>query len=583
MARLLLNRLPDLPSEGVIRDIHLVKSAAGLLLRRIGQIIGGALAPQVWSMLVLDSQFSVLELLHGDETLRTAIACAVDALPVDLLDDLGKDVPGTCRPFAPLLLACRGGGLVDCARAQVIKGAVSTKDNGNCLLDAVLASKEVQGDAVLIGNKRYERGTDAELRYELIDCLVALAWDPLPAYVEQQAGVRTLAELVAKFNNNISVDEYVRLARFVKSRPSGGGVVFNSLDTVMLVLLGLVDRSTYIVLCAYSGQLLFKFPVVDSRATTVILFQAQRAGFGHWLGFSPTCTSPTCTSTSAELPSIPLASLRGGGLSLDCVDAELPADWDDMKVALLSLSDSEEEESYQPTLVKVPPCAPCKGRRCTAKCPRCALKEASLLVSLRGGGDAAIDADAIVGKRKTRATAAASSSEAAAGTSGRKPKGAASRRGQARLPRDVDSDEERELRRIEGGTSSPPAPRQDGGPAAVVLDTPEARMPSMPPLSAQPTVRTAVDARISTVDVKDLHPYLLARNKQLLVRLMSATQRNYENERGTGTVATLLAADHTSDVELTFFNMPVLFDRLRVGGVYCIHRGGSNSGLATHC
>ena len=84
-------------------------------------------------------------------------------------------------------------------------------------------------------------------------------------------------------------------------------------------------------------------------------------------------------------------------------------------------------------------------------------------------------------------------------------------------------------------------------------------------------MRTAVDARLTTVDVKDLHVYLPARNKQLLVRLMSATQKNYENERGTGTVATLLAADHTSDVELTFWNMPVLFDRLRVGAVYCIH------------
>ena len=136
---------------------------------------------------------------------------------------------------------------------------------------------------------------------------------------------------------------------------------------------------------------------------------------------------------------------------------------------------------------------------------------------------------------------------------------------------DVDSDEERELRRIEGGISSPPAPRQDGSSAAVALDTPEARMAPMPPPSAQPTVRTAIDARMTTVDVKDLHPYLLARNKQLLVRLMSATQRNYENERGTGTVATLLAADHTSDVELTFWNMPALFDRLRVGVVYCIH------------
>ena len=100
-----------------------------------------------------------------------------------------------------------------------------------------------------------------------------------------------------------------------------------------------------------------------------------------------------------------LTGLRGGGdNALDNVDS--PADSsDDVKFALLSLSDSEEEESYQPTLCvigKVPPCAPCKRRRCTATCPRCImneemavlpLKQASLLAPLRGGGDAAIDAD----------------------------------------------------------------------------------------------------------------------------------------------------------------------------------------------
>ena len=461
-------------------------------------------------------------------------------------------------------------------RVQLVEGALSTVDNGNCLLDAVLASKEAQGDAVLIANKRFVRGMDVELRYALLDYLEAHAWDVLPAELQEAADVRTLAELVAKWNKSQSVDEYVWLAR-VQGRTRDGGVVFNSLDTVVLVVLGIVDRSTYIVRCASSGRLLYSAPVVNARATTPMLFRPGER-VGHWLGFTSTCTSTSAGSSRTSWP-----SLRGGGLSLDGVDAELPADWDDAKFALMSLLDADEDERYEATLCvigKVPPRAPCKRRRCTATCPRCvlneslavlSLKETSLVAPLRGGGDAAIDAATLAGKRKARSAAVASSSTEDAGSIGRTSMRAARRRGPARLLQDVDRDEERELRRLEGGTSSPPAPRRDGSPAVVALDTPEARIPPMPPPSASAPVRTAVDARLTTVDVKDLHVYLPARNKQLLVRLMSATQKNYENERGTGTVATLLAADHTSDVELTFWNMPVLFDRLRVGAVYCIH------------
>ena len=88
---------------------------------------------------------------------------------------------------------------------------------------------------------------------------------------------------------------------------------------------------------------------------------------------------------------------------------------------MMSLLDADEDERYEATLCvigKVPPRAPCKRRRCTATCPRCILneemmdlllKKASLLVPLRGGGDAAIDADTIAGKRKTRSAAVASS------------------------------------------------------------------------------------------------------------------------------------------------------------------------------
>ena len=97
-------------------------------------------------------------------------------------------------------------------------------------------------------------------------------------------------------------------------------------------------------------------------------------------------------------------------------------------------------------------------------------------------------------------------------------------------------------------------------------------MPPAPmPPSEEPTcTRTAVATHLTTVDVKDLHPYMLARNKQLLVRLMAADQRTYDNERGSGTISTLVVADSTGDVQITFFSQPALFDRLRVGVVYYV-------------
>ena len=712
-----------------MHDIHLVAAAALSVQERIGQLLGGALAPQVSRKLLLERQLSALALVHDDDLLKTAVASAVNALPVDLLDDLGEDMPGTCCPCVASRISYRGGGGV--VGQQLVKGALATIRNGNCLIDAVLASKEAQGDAVLVGNRCYVRGMQNELRYELVDQLEARAYDLLPPYLQVAVEAKTLAECVSKWNN-FSVEEYVQSARRIGYDTRSGGARFNSLDTVMLVVLGVVDGSACVVHCAYSGQYKFQIPGLDTRPTTHILFQAPKCGgsVGHWLGFSGSYTS------SAVLPHTPLPPLNGGGLSLDSSSSELPLDWDDAYVAAFDYLDSDDEQPYEPVwsyfeLNKVmkhrtrkvckhrrsgscvccveydgqlsdSPISPLLSRRHRARkrtpvrhdvghwpgfSPICTSESAQFPhVPLRGGGDAAIDANMeeeeeefwvcvnckkatrfcerspdytlqgpvcdfpctiVSGKRKTRARAGSSSSmispqpssvtmevarhpqqKGAASNSGKKKK-----RPQGRLQQDVDMDEECELRRLEGWPSSPPpslvtmggarhpqqrgasstsgkkrpqgrlqqdvdgheecerieswhsstpAPRQDISTAAVALVpalvTPEAQMPRAPSVEVTTGTRKAIEARITTIDVKDLQLYLLARNKQLLVRLMSATQRTYENERGTGTVASLLVADHTSDVEMSFWNMPALFDRLRVGAVYCTC-SGSNTGF----
>ena len=420
-----------------MHDIHLVSAAALSVQERIGQLLGGALAPQVSRKLLLERQLSALALVHDDDLLKTAVASAVNALPVDLLDDLGEDMPGTCCPCVASRISYRGGG-GGVVGQQLVKGALATTQNGNCLIDAVLASKEAQGDAVLVGNRRYVRGMQNELRYELVDQLEARAYDLLPPYLQVAVEAKTLAECVSKWNN-FSVEEYVQSARRIGYDTRSGGARFNSLDTVMLVVLGVVDGSACVVHCAYSGQYKFQLPGLDTRPTTRILFQAPKCGgsVGHWLGFSGSYTS------SAVLPHTPLPPLNGGGLSLDSSSSELPLDWDDAYVAAFDYLDSDDEQPYEPVwsyfeLNKVmkhrtrkvckhrrsgscvccveydgqlsdSPISPLLSRRHRARkrtpvrhdvghwpgfSPICTSESAQFPhVPLRGGGDAAIDAD----------------------------------------------------------------------------------------------------------------------------------------------------------------------------------------------
>ena len=87
--------------------------------------------------------------------------------------------------------------------------------------------------------------------------------------------------------------------------------------------------------------------------------------------------------------------------------------------------------------------------------------------------------------------------------------------------------------------------------------------------------QTTTERRLTTVDIKDLHSYLLTKNKQLAGRLMELRQRQYDGDKGSGTVSTLRLADQTSDVQVTFFNQTETYERLRVGECYYVPLAGS--------
>ena len=120
-----------------------------------------------------------------------------------------------------------------------------------------------------------------------------------------------------------------------------------------------------------------------------------------------------------------------------------------------------------------------------------------------------------------------------------------------RLQRDVDPDEECELRRLEGGLEG--------------MSTPASASSFVPAPSSMLDASTGGEVRLRTIAVNDLDPYLITRNRQLVVRVMGLRQRRFENSRGPGTVSSVHVADSTGDVELAFFNQEALFDRLRVG------------------
>ena len=188
---------------------------------------------------------------------------------------------------------CRGGGwggvtgesfVLGSSVAGPLVGALRTIENGNCLLDAVLASKEAHGDAVHIGGMRYGREHITQLRFELLDLVEQHARDGV-GHIYTRPAMRALS--LGEFIREVfgcSVAAYVAYGR----RMSCGkdGVRFMPLDTIMLLALAMFDRSSYVVRCAADGHRLLRYEPPNARATTVVLFQGSVTDVGHFLGYS---------------------------------------------------------------------------------------------------------------------------------------------------------------------------------------------------------------------------------------------------------------------------------------------------------
>ena len=152
---------------------------------------------------------------------------------------------------------------------------IPTKVNGNCMIDAVLASKQEWEDVLWIGSVAYTRGQDVEVCHHLlayaarvrtcstmcISCVLhhMQVRGALLDFIEKNAqtdfsrcvpmvaracGLRRLTfdDIIRRWKTEHSTSEYVKQARAVL--PHGR---YAALDTVMLVAMAIVDGCTYVV------------------------------------------------------------------------------------------------------------------------------------------------------------------------------------------------------------------------------------------------------------------------------------------------------------------------------------------------
>ena len=189
---------------------------------------------------------------------------------------------------------------------------IPTKVNGNCMIDAVLASKQEWEDVLWIGSVAYTRGQDVEVWHQLlayaagvrtcstmcISCVLhhMQVRGALLDFIEKNAqtdfsrcvpmvaracGLRRLTfdDIIRRWKTEHSTSEYVKQARAVL--PHGR---YAALDTVMLVAMAIVDGCTYVVHSPHDKTNTVIAPRY-SRGTTIIMFTDGRDGRdGHYEG-----------------------------------------------------------------------------------------------------------------------------------------------------------------------------------------------------------------------------------------------------------------------------------------------------------
>ena len=196
-------------------------------------------------------------------------------------------------------------------------GEILTITNGNCALDAVLASKQAQNDCVIVAQSRYVRHEDAQLRSHLADAAEAIAHDDMSgALFFQSLNFRTFAQFVTEYCGYPSLEGFVKRLRAVDTTRVQH---FESLDVAVFVLLAIVDQSEYVIdIDGGTTVSICMQPSSDrARSRTRVVYRPMGPKEGHFLGSCGPPMSRTTPASAAKadfLPVVPPPLCVGGGL-----------------------------------------------------------------------------------------------------------------------------------------------------------------------------------------------------------------------------------------------------------------------------
>ena len=256
-----------------------------------------------------------------------------------------------------------------------------TRGEGNCLCDALLASKAAQADGVYVdGVCYYGRQMWVQLRFALLDWLERNAdedYAHLP--VLQSVGVTTLAGFVREMRDGMTMETYVQTARCIREGKAYA-YKYEPLDMIIIVAASIADKCTYDVV-QLNGKRLACVAFPGARSMTRIVFDGEE-GVGHFMGWAANPCRGALSGDGRKYGHAHLMEREGrgllycgaagercpllpGGASLTC-GSDLPDDWwDDDSSELSVSSDGAPVEDEHAWLLK--PARRKHARRCKAR------------------------------------------------------------------------------------------------------------------------------------------------------------------------------------------------------------------------
>ena len=335
----------SMPAAAVL-DAFAHMLVARTLLRAASLNPRASVLPHTQQMSAATIQLSA----SGDENKRGRVRCVRERVRMCG----GQRVRGGVR--------VRGGGVRGVCGGVVLL----TRGEGNCLCDALLASKAAQADGVYVdGVCYYGRQMWVQLRFALLDWLEQHAdedYAHLP--VLQSVGVTTLSGFVREMRQGMTLETYVQNARCIREGKAYA-YKYEPLDMIIIVAASIADKCTYDVV-QLNGKRLACVAFPGARSMTRIVFDGEE-GVGHFMGWAANPRGALsgrgllyCGAAGERCPLLP-----GGGLSLTC-GSDLPDDWwDDDSSELSVSSDGAPVEDEHAWLLK--PARRKHARRCKAR------------------------------------------------------------------------------------------------------------------------------------------------------------------------------------------------------------------------